>query len=115
MTQRDVVHEARILSGCQSVCLCAYGAEHVGKRVHFRLGIIAQNVAVNPVFMAGMTDAKAHAAKVRAEVLINGAQSVVPGMAAALFHLYLERRQVEFVVEDGEGGYILILDRNCFV
>ena len=49
-----------------------------------------------------MADTDSHAAEVRPEMLVDGAQAIVTGEAATTADLDLERRQVELVMEDGQ-------------
>jgi hypothetical protein len=51
----------------------------------------------------GMANANSDAAEFRAEVRVDRAQAVVAREPAADPHLDLHRRQVELIVEDGEG------------
>src|SRR5436190_21357376 len=52
-----------------------------------------------------MADADAHAGKFVAEVRRDGAQAIVPGVAAPGLQLDLGRRQVELVVEDVDVAF----------
>src|SRR5437868_10388760 len=52
-----------------------------------------------------MPDADAHAGKFVAEVRRDGAQAIVPGVAAPGLHLELGRHQVELVVEDVDVAF----------
>src|SRR3546814_7993149 len=65
---------------------------------------MAEDVIVDPVLVAGVADADAHAAEIGADMRLGRAQAVMPGSAAALLHLDLEGREIELVVEDGDVG-----------
>jgi len=47
-------------------------------------------------------NAEPHPLEIGADMLVDRAQAIVPGNAAALLYLHLERRKVDFVVEHGE-------------
>ena len=102
MPQRHLVHEARVVAPGQPFRFGRHRAEHVGEVVDLVLGVVAQDMAGDPLLVAGVADAQAHAAEIRPQVLVERAQPVVPGGAAALLDLDLERREVELVVEHGQ-------------
>ena len=87
-------------------------AEHVGQRLHLRLGVIAEHVGRDLFLPAGtgVADADAHAAEIGAERGIDRAQAVVAGEPAADAHLHLERREVELVVEDGQRVLVELVE-----
>ncbi len=51
-----------------------------------------------------MPDSQPHPAKIRADVLLNGPQTVMPGMPAARLDAALARRKVQFVMQDRHLG-----------
>ena len=81
----------------------AIAAEHVGERLHLRLGVIAEHVGGDEVLagpgwpMPMRTRRKSGPSAASIE-----RRPLWPGEPAADPHLHLERREVELVVEDGE-------------
>src|SRR3546814_12266312 len=73
---------------------------------------MAEDVIVDPVLVAGVADADAHAAEIGADMRLGREQAVMPGSAAALLHLDLEGREIELVVEDGDVGGREPVDRK---
>src|SRR5262249_10082854 len=63
---------------------------------------VAEHMRADPVLVAGMADTDPHAAEFIADMRLGRAQAVMAGGAAAGLHLYLERGEVELVVEDGD-------------
>ncbi len=57
-----------------------------------------------------MADADADAAEFGAEACVDRPQSIVARRAAADLHLHLERREVELVVEDGQGVHVELVE-----
>ena len=90
----------------------AIAASTSDKRLHLRLGVIAEHVRGDEVLPAGagVADADAHAAEFGAEHGVDRAQAVVAGKAAADAHLDLERREVELVVEDGQRVQVELVE-----
>ena len=96
--QRHLAHEAGIVVLGQQ----RRGLDH---RVHQRLqpvdivlGEILQHMAGDPRFLAGMADADAHPAIIRPQRRGDGAQAVLPGIAAAGLHFQLAGGQIDLVM-----------------
>src|SRR5690606_33262142 len=81
--QRHVIHEPRIVAPGEPFRLRRDRAEHSRQVVLLGFGVIAEDMAVDPLLMPGMPDPDPHAAEFRAEVLVDRAQTVMPGRAAA--------------------------------
>ena len=62
-----------------------------------------------------MADADAHPAEVWAEARVDRAEAVVPGGSPADLHLHLERREIEFVVEDGKIAHFELVEAHCLL
>jgi hypothetical protein len=74
-------------------------AQHVVQPILIGLGEIGQDVSRHAILVARMPDPEAHAAIGLPDMLVDGAQPVVTGMPAALFHAHLAWCQVQFVME----------------
>ena len=84
---------------------------------HLRLGVIAEHVRGDEVLppWSRMADANAHPAELGPEHRVDRAQAVMARETAADSYLDLEWREVELVVEDGEGVEIELVELQCLL
>src|SRR5699024_6024756 len=73
LAQGDVAHETGIVSGRQPAGLRPDSRQHVGERVEFGLGVIAQDISCHAVLVAGMPDPDSHTAEIGAKITVDGA------------------------------------------
>lgn len=79
--------------------------DDLAQRSHPRplaLGKILQNVIVNPVLIARVTDAKTHATVIVADMRADRAQPIMSGIAATGLDSQLGGGKIELVVEDDD-------------
>ena len=91
-------HEAGIVVLRQQRRGFHHRVHHRLEPVHVVLGEILQHMAGDQRLLAGMADADAHPAIIRAQRGGDGAQAILPGIAAAGLHLQLACRQVDLVM-----------------
>src|SRR3990170_4400013 len=77
--ERDFAHEAGVVPVGQPLRLRGDRGEQVGQGLHLRLGIIAEHVRGDLLLLAGagVADADANPAEIRAEMGVDRAQAVV--------------------------------------
>src|SRR5262245_55261609 len=116
----DAVLQRCEIAATDQIGLDRHGANEILGERQLGLGEIVEHVVVDQGLLAGMADAEPDAVEVGADMRLDRAQAIVPGMAAAGLGADLAQRQIELVMEDDdvvrrdleEAGGLAERDRN---
>ena len=97
--QRHLAHETGIVILGQQRRGFDHGVQHRHQPIYIALGEILQHMAGDQIFLAGMAHADAHPAVIRSQRGGDGAQAVLPGIAAAGLHFQLAGREIDLVMD----------------
>src|SRR5215218_3273675 len=95
----DLVLKARLAARYKQTRMFGYGIEQRLEPFAVGFGKVAENMTVNTVPLAGMTDAEPNSVKATADMGIDRTDAIVAGGAAAGLHPNLAGHEIELVVE----------------